>query len=124
MAKSNIMSQKQYLLKDDVLLRVIESLIAMATSDELQTIYKVNSTQYHRMLTQKYQEFSLTYPGLFNTIVDNPKNFDMGRLKQMLEMKKRVKERELSYEEASTKIGQQYYDEFAKPLVDESQERK
>ena len=113
------MSEKQYLLSDDMLIKTIESLIDYATSKDMQIIYKMNNVQYHKNLTNKYQEFSLTYPGLFNTIVDNPKDFDMKRLKDMLAMKNKIKQKELTYEEASTKIGQQYYDEFAKPLVDD-----
>ncbi len=60
----------------------------------------------------------MSYPGLFATILDNPKKFDMNRLRQMLAMRKKINNNSMTHEEASTKIGQQYYDEFAKPLVD------
>lgn len=112
------MSDKQYLLSDDKLISVVEMLIKHATTKEMKSLLKTNSVMYHKILNETHKEFSLTYPGLFNTIVDEPEKFDINRLKQMLEMKKKVNQNKLTYEEASTKIGQQYYDEFAKPLVD------
>ena len=110
--------QTKYLLPDDKLLKIVNMIIKDATSDEMQKLFSTNSVMYHKRLNDKYQEFSLTYPGLFNTLVDEPKKFDIKRLIQMLEMKKRITKNEITQEEASTKIGQQYYDEFAKPLVD------
>lgn len=110
--------QKKYLLPDNKLLKIVNMILKDATSEEMQQLFNTNSVMYHKKLNDKYQEFSLTYPGLFNTIADNPKSFDIRRLVQMLEMKKRITNQEITQEEASTKIGQQYYDEFAKPLVD------
>jgi len=106
------------ILNDSQLLKVINTLRDMASTKEMQFLSTSDNTAYRRKLTDEFPDFSMDYPGLFNTLIDNPKNFDMNRLMQMLAMKKKIQNRELTHEEASSKIGQQYYDEFAKPLVD------
>lgn len=105
-------------LDDNTLVKIIENIISFATSEEMSNLARINNVIYHKRLTEKYQDFSISYPGLFNTIVDDPKKFDMNRLRQMLNMRRKINNNSMTYEEASTKIGQQYYDEFAKPLVD------
>lgn len=105
-------------LDDNTLLKIIESVIAFTTTEEMHNLSKYNNTIYRKRAIDKFPEFSTTHPGLFNTIIDNPKKFDMNRLRQMLNMRKKINNNDITFEEASTKIGQQYYDEFAKPLVD------
>jgi hypothetical protein len=105
-------------LDDNSLIKIIDSIITFTTSEEMFNLSKYNNTMYRKRVIDKYAEFSKSYPGLFNTIIDNPKKFDMNRLKQMLSMRKKINNNSITFEEASTKIGQQYYDEFAKPLVD------
>jgi len=105
-------------LDDKTLLKVIESVIAFTSTEEMHNLSKYNNTMYRKRATDKFVEFSMSYPGLFATILDNPTKFDMNRLRQMLNMRKKINNNSMTFEEASTKIGQQYYDEFAKPLVD------
>ena len=105
-------------LDDNKLIKIIENIIEFATNKEMSDLARYNEIIYQKKLTEKYQDFSISYPGLFNTIVDDPKKFDMNRLRYMLNMKKKINNKSITFEEASTKIGQEYYDEFAKPLVD------
>ena len=69
-------------------------------------------------LKEQFNDFSVRYPSLFNVIIDDPKNFDYSRLIHMLNLKNKVDSNETSYENASIKIGQEYYDEFVKTTVD------
>lgn len=111
------MEPKNELFDDNRLIKAVNELIRVASTDEMQFLSKSNNVQYRARLTQLNADFAITYPGLFASITDNPRGFELKRLYEMLAMKKKVKKNELSYEEASTKIGQQYYDEFAKPIV-------
>ena len=106
------------LISDNKLLQIINSVIKSASTEDMYKLSIDNNTLYRKNLTDKYNDFAISYPALFNTITENPKKFDINRLKQMLSMRKQVQNNNLSYEEASTQIGQQYYDEFAKPIVD------
>lgn len=105
-------------LSDNKLLQMINNIIKSATSGEMHTLSITNNVEYRKRLTDSYNDFAISYPALFNTIIDNPTQFDMNRLKQMLSMRKKIQNNDITYEEASTQIGQQYYDEFAKPIVD------
>ena len=111
------MDQEQKQLTDNALLRTIQSIISFSTTEEMHNLSKFNNLVYRKRLAEKFNEFSISYPGLFSTIIDDPKNFDINRLHHMLNMRKQINNNTITHEEASTKIGQQYYDEFAKPIV-------
>jgi len=111
-------NQKSELFDDNRLIKTVNTLIKVASTDEMQLLSKMNNVQYRAKLTELNQDFAITYPALFASLTDDPKKFDMKRLYQMLEMKKQVEKKKVSYEEASNKVGQQYYDEFAKPIID------
>lgn len=106
------------IIDDNYLFKILENIFKSSLTESMQILYKTNNVQYRKELTEKYTDFAMSYPALFNMVIDNPKNFDMNRLKQMLLLRKKVKNNYITYDEASTQIGQQYYDEFAKPLVD------
>jgi len=111
-------SNMQDLISDNKLLQIINSIINYATKADMHNLSITNNFEYRKQLTDRYNDFAISYPSLFNTVIDDPKHFDMKRLKQMLEMRQKIKNNNISYEEASTQIGQQYYDEFAKPIID------
>ena len=50
-------------------------------------------------------------------VSNNPYNFEMDRLVEMLNLKNKVTKNEVSYKDASVGIGYKYYDEFVKPNV-------
>jgi hypothetical protein len=75
---------------------------------------------FQQRLHEKFGEFRERYPTLFQIIVDNPDNFEERRLIEMLRMRERVSQRNVSYENASIQIGQKYFDEFVKPIVGNS----
>ena len=105
-------------LGDKKLIKIINTIIQIATGDEMKTLRIINETQYRKALTDKYEDFSIDYPGLFNTLIDKPNKFDMKKFFYMLSMRKQINSGKITHETASTKIGQEYYDEYVKPMVD------
>jgi hypothetical protein len=82
------------------------------------TLKDSNPTLFQQRLQEKYGEFRERYPTLFQLIIDNPAQFEERRLVEMLRMRERVSNSNISYENASIQIGQRYFDEFVKPIVD------
>lgn len=112
------------LISDNKLLTIINDIIKTASTTEMQNLNKFKNVEYRKILTDKYPDFSMDYPALFNKLIDDPTNFEINRLMQMLAQRKKVQNNNMSYEEASSQIGQQYYDEFAKPLIDKIPKNK
>jgi hypothetical protein len=68
-------------------------------------------------MQQEYSTFFEAYPKLFDLMCKDPYHFERGRLVQMLQMRNRIYNKELSYEQASKNVGKQYYEEFVKPTI-------
>ena len=66
---------------------------------------------------EKFNEFFVKYPSLAKMISEDPYNFDMDRLLDMLNLKNKVGNKEISYQDASAGLGYKYYDEFVKPTL-------
>jgi hypothetical protein len=64
---------------------------------------------------EKFNEFFMQYPTLAKLISEDPYHFDMDRLLKMLNLKNKVANKEVSYKNASTGLGSEYYDEYVKP---------
>lgn len=68
-----------------------------------------------------YESFYYRYTTLFYAIIDDPDGFDLEKLKAFLRMKDKVEvTKEISHEDASKKIGEEEYEKYVKPLVEES----
>jgi hypothetical protein len=61
----------------------------------------------------------MRYPTLFFTIIENPSSFPIYRLDEMLNLKKKIENKEVSEEKISVQLGQKYYNEFVKDTVSE-----
>jgi len=99
-------------------------LIHFTSDDKMQNLKSLSYQEYRLMIDNcdTFKEFSLDYPALFNMIIDDPKNFDLNRLKYMLGMKQKIDNNELSNEDATKEVGQKYYDEFVKNTVEDLNE--
>ncbi len=65
----------------------------------------------------KYFDFLETNPFLFNHICDDPYNFQSDKLLDMLKTKKQIEKKKITFENASEKVGYQYYNEYVKPNI-------
>ncbi len=79
----------------------------------------------HRVtVINNYEKFYENYPSLVNLIIDDPFNFDFKRLVNMLSIKEKVINKEVSYDDASLYVGEKYYNEFVKPKIGEEDKKK
>jgi len=60
----------------------------------------------------EFMDFYQNYPSLVTLIIDDPYNFDMKRVVEMLKVREKIKKKEISYDDASLYMGQRYYEEF------------
>ncbi len=104
-------------LDNDKIISFVSRMINFVTKDEMKILSKNNKRLYFAALDEKFAYYHENCPGLFNMIADDPDDFDMLRLQQMLVMKTKVEQQNISYENASKKIGQDYFDEFVEPMV-------
>lgn len=120
---NSVMSQKQP-DSNKKILEMVNKLLTKCKEERMVNLSKINKPQYIRELRSTYEDFAISYPGLFNLIMDDPFNFDIQRLHYMLDMRKSIGGGNITYEAASARIGQEYYDEFVKPIVDEKDNQK
>ena len=78
-----------------------------------------NIDQYKQMCMNKFSFMHQKYPTLFFSLIENPSTFPIYRLEEMFQLKERIENKEITNENASVRIGQQYYDEFVKDKVAE-----
>jgi hypothetical protein len=75
----------------------------------------INYVQY------EYKDYVMKAPSLFEKVsngsLDNPE--ELARLTDMISKLRAVKREEISMEDQSKQIGQEYADKYVKPIVDE-----
>jgi len=76
-----------------------------------------NIDEYKQLCMIKFTKFHQNYPTLFFSIIENPSTFPLYRLKDMLNLKRKIENNEINEDSASVKLGQKYYDEFVKDTV-------
>ncbi len=76
-----------------------------------------NIDEYKQLCMIKFTKFNQNYPTLFFSIIENPSTFPLYRLKDMLNLKRKIENNEINEDSASVKLGQKYYDEFVKDTV-------
>jgi hypothetical protein len=78
-----------------------------------------NMDEYKKYCMEKFTNLHQRYPTLFFTIIENPSSFPIYRLDEMLNLKKKIENKEVSEEKISVQLGQKYYNEFVKDTVSE-----
>lgn len=82
-------------------------------------IRKKGFGEYKAKLEKEYKSFSERYPSLFLMIIEKNHKFDMNKLEHMLGLYKKIEKKEITTKDASIHVGQKYYDEYVKPVIDE-----
>ena len=102
------------------ILELSQELLAFVKNEHLQEIKNISYQEYRLVIDKedRFKEFSLDYPSLFNMIIDDPLNFDMKRLEYMLMMKSKIDNNEMSNEAATKEVGEHYYNEFVKNKIE------
>ncbi len=113
------LSSKSLAIKD-----YVDKMITYLKREDIQSLRRSDNQKYFEKTQKKFTQLKELIPALFNMIIDldNPNEFEMDRLDNMLYMRDRIRENQISTESASAQIGQQYFDEYVKPHVDMSKE--
>ena len=116
--KQNLKQSETNLSDNEIILGYVKTIIKYIEDEDLYVTKDTDYMFYVTTIKEKFNEFSVRYPALFNMIIENPKKFEYNRLIDMLNLKNSVDKNKTTYENASVKIGQEYYDEFVKKTVD------
>lgn len=76
--------------------------------------YTRNNSVSRIGVIEKFTEYYENYPALITKIIDDPHNFEMKRIIEMLNVREKVVKKDVSYDDASLYMGQRYYDEYIK----------
>lgn len=115
------MSTREYNQSEKIILHV-KSLIKFVSTNEMKKLKTDLPGNYRAISMEKFEKFFERYPSLFNMIIDDPVNFEMKRLIKMLELKDKCDSNEISVDDATKQVGQEYYDEYVAPNVDSTKE--
>ena len=105
--------------KADVIKENVEKILEFCLLKENRTLRRENMDAYKQKCMREFTFMHQKYPTLFFSLIENPTTFPIYRLEEMLSLKKRIEIEELTTENASVRVGQQYYDEFIKDTVTE-----
>lgn len=112
--------------KSKEILNYCDSILEYSLRDDMSELRHKNRPNYVSSCSSKYEEFFKRFPALFFKIIDNPisfKNNGRKRLLNLLNIKDNVDDKKISHESASKNIGSSYYNEFVKPVINESAPR-
>ena len=105
--------------KADIIKENVEKILEFCLLKENRTLRRENMDAYKQKCMREITFMHQKYPTLFFSLIENPTTFPIYRLEEMLSLKKRIETEELTTENASVRVGQQYYDEFIKDTVTE-----
>jgi hypothetical protein len=93
--------------------------IVEVVQDIVTTTSMVRSAQVSKDLNVvKYPEFAKAFPVLFASACEP--GFDIGRFMYMIQMRNEVKNEKRTMEDASKEVGQSLFDEYVKPIMNNS----
>jgi len=104
---------------NEKIISLVKGLIAYYNKPEIKKEMTENKDECIKKTLDVHGDFFDKYPTLFHMISNNPYNFEMDRLVEMLNLKNKVKNKEVTYKDASVGLGYKYYDEFVKPGLDD-----
>jgi len=105
--------------KADIIKENVEKILEFCLLKENRTLRRENIDEYKQVCMRQFSFMHQKYPTLFFSLIENPTTFPIYRLEEMLSLKKRIETEELTTENASVRVGQDYYDEFVKETVKE-----
>ena len=105
--------------KADIIKENVEKILEFCLLKENRSLRRENMDAYKQKCMREFTFMHQKYPTLFFSLIENPTTFPIYRLEEMLSLKKRIETEELTTENASVRVGQQYYDEFIKDTVKE-----
>ena len=108
---------------DKILLLVKNMLNDIHNDPEISMLKISNREEYKNRMIKKYGQLRAKSETLFDMIVNN-RNFDYGKLKQMLELIKQHEHGNMSYNDTSVAWGQINFNQYVKPVSDKLDDKK
>lgn len=103
--------------QEKILLYVKHMLHDIKNNPEISMLRISNREEYKNRMIKKYGQLRAKSESLFNLIVGSG-DVDMVKLRQMLELIRKVECDEASYEDASVAWGRVNFDQYVKPITD------
>ena len=104
------------------ILEFTDNLLEFVSQNEIAELKYRNKDKYISECNNKFKEYFERFPKLFFLIIDNPQEYirsGRNRLLKQLKMKDNIDNKKISFEEASQKIGKEYYNKYVKPVIKE-----
>ena len=109
----------------DELKQLVYSLLSDINNSEDEALIKNGrKNELLKKYSTKYGKLQLRYPALFNMVLDTGKDFDLQQFHMMIGMIERVRNKQVSEQEASIQFGQKMVDKYVKPKLDEIEKNK
>lgn len=91
--------------------------------DDVRTVQEEQkSIEYRQFMANKYSTFFSKFPSLLMKLIDDGDQFDRKQFEILLNMMNDVHEGKRNIEETNTEFGQQQFNRYVKPHIDEEKE--
>ena len=91
--------------------------------DDVRSIREEQKTiEYRQFMANKYATFFTKFPSLLMKLIDDGDQFDRKQFEVLLKMMNDVHEGRRNMEETNTEFGQQQFNQYVKPHIDEEKE--
>lgn len=105
-------SDKKELTNKEILENVT-SMMKLKKQTSIKKLKITNINEYRKKFMNEYLQLHLNYPTIYNMVLESD-DFELNRLKEMLEMRQRVQDSKITNFDASVQISQKYTNEFIK----------
>ena len=104
---------KQIEMSNEEILSNVERMLILKKEKKTKKLKITNINDYRKLFVQQFLQLHLNYPSIYNMVLEND-DFELNRLKEMLQMRQNIQQNKISNFDASVKISQKYTDEFIK----------
>lgn len=105
--------EEEVYLSNEEILSSVKRMLLLKKNNEVKKKKISNYNEYYKFFVNEFMRLHMNLPTIFNKVLEDD-NFELYRLKEMLQMRKNVDDKKISNFDASVKISQKYTDEFVK----------
>lgn len=100
------------------LIKYINHMIRELSKSEVKELEKNDKEAWIKYMAEKYYRIRDLSMSLYDMIIEQRDNFEFNRLMEIFHYRDMIKSNQCSYDNINKEIGQKYFDEFVKPVVD------
>lgn len=113
----------QFTSSEKILIHV-QKLYQECTTESMIVLKNTDEKKYMNHFANRFMELHEKYPAIFKMVLEDGKKFNMERLKVMLRNRDKVVNGDISLEEKSKEIGNEYFKEYVANKVNLKKEVK